>query len=124
MLLRGGVDAAGRIALPIGKMVGRTGLGPPKNAPAGRSRRCGPHRPTGWKNGRADRLGPPKNAPAGGVGAAGRIALPVGKMVGRTGLGPPKNPLREKSALRAASPYLCEAFQHSMKPDAKSSGWF
>ena len=53
----------------------------------------------------------------GGVGAAGRIALPIGKMVGRTGLGPPKNPLR------AASPYLCEAFQHSRKPDAKSSGW-
>jgi hypothetical protein len=39
-------------------------------------------------------LGPPKNAPCGGVGAAGRIALPIGKMVGRTGLGPPKNPLR------------------------------
>jgi hypothetical protein len=95
MLLRGGVGAAGRIALPVGKMVGRTGLGPPKNAPAG------------------------------GVGAAGRIALPVGKMVGRTGLGPPKIPLREESALRAASPYRLEiTFQHSRKPDAKSSGWF
>jgi hypothetical protein len=61
MLLRGGVDAAGRIALPIGKMVGRTGS----------VRR--------------------RMLLRGGVGAAGRIALPVGKMVGRTGLGPPKN---------------------------------
>jgi hypothetical protein len=105
-------------------MVGRTGLGPPKNAPAGGVGAAGRIAlPVGKMVGRTG-LGPPKNAPAGGVGAAGRIALPVGKMVGRTGLGPPKNPLREKSALRAASPYLCEAFQHSMKPDAKSSGWF
>ena len=132
--------------------VGRTGLGPPKNTPAGRSRRCGPHRPTDWKNGRADRprsaeecpcgrsrrcgphrptdwengradrLGPPKNAPAGRSRRCGPHR-PTDWENGRADrLGPPKNPLREKSALRAASPYLCEAFQHSMKPDAKSSG--
>jgi hypothetical protein len=79
MPLRGGVGAAGRIALPVGKMVGWTGLGPPKNAPAGESvlRAASPYRLV--NNGRVDRLGPPKNAPCGGVGAAGRIALPIGK---------------------------------------------